>query len=622
MANRLCWALALGAILLPLNLDAYAQGDSRPVINRVDPPNWWSALPDPMLLIYGRNLTEAKFAVSGHGVRLLRSRVSSNGHYAFLWLNTRNAEPQDLEITATSSAGSAKKEFALLARRPAQGRFQGFGPADVIYLVMTDRFADGNANNNQPGYAPDAPRGWHGGDFAGIRQHLDYLKELGITTLWMTPVVSNGNMPESYHGYAAVDLYAVDSHFGSLDEYRHLADDLHARGMKIIFDIVPNHIGVQHPWVSDPPAPDWFHGTLEHHFIVKSNFAALVDPHAPAAAQLDVTHGWFTDGMPDLNQENPLVSTYLIQNAIWWIETAGLDGLRIDTFPYVDRAFWSEFHRAIHESYPQLTTVGEVFNRDASITSYFAGGVSHEGIDTGLDTPFDFPTYFALRDVLLHGKPMTDLESLLAEDHLYPHPDRLVTFVGNHDTVRFCSEPNATLAKLKLALALLATLRGTPEIYSGDEIAMKGNEDPDNRRDFPGGFKSSTHSAFAANGRTEEEQEAFEWASALFHMRKEHEAEMKGGQQDLFADSSSLIYLRGDNLNSGCSGSRGAERILVLANDSDEPTRLELSTAKTGLENCSTFKPLLPSSAQGIKSVVPGKLSITIEPGAAIFAVQ
>ena len=622
MTNRFCMVAALITVLLSLDFELKAQPVSSPVIDRIDPPNWWPDLPDPMLLLYGRNLNEAKFAVNGRGVRILRTEASSNGHYSFLWLSTRQSEPQDLEITVSNAAGSAKRTFALRARLPARGRFQGFNPADVIYLVMTDRFADGNPNNNEPGYAPDATRGWHGGDFAGIRQHLDYLQQLGVTALWTTPILSNGSMPDSYHGYAAVDLYAVDSHFGSLDDYRRLADDLHARGMKIIFDIVPNHIGVQHPWVLDPPAPDWFHGSLEHHEHVKSDFAALVDPHAPAAAGFDITHGWFTDGMPDLNQENPLVSAYLIQNAIWWIETAGLDGLRIDTFPYVDRAFWSEFHRAIHENYPELTTVGEVFNSDVTITSYFAGGVSHDGIDTGLDTPFDFPTYFEIRDVLLRGKPMTELQLLLAEDHLYPHAERLVTFFGNHDTVRFRSGPDSNIAKLKLAFALLATLRGTPEVYSGDEIAMEGKEDPDNRRDFPGGFKTSTHDAFTADGRTAEEREVFEWASALFHMRRAHVAITKGAQQDLFADSSSLVFLRGDNLNKGCSGGKGPERILVLANDSDQPHQLELTTVKTALENCTTFVPLLPTTASIIKSEAGGKLNVVIEHGAAIYAVQ
>jgi glycosidase len=565
-----------------------------------------------MLLLYGSNLSDARFAVEGAGVTILKTQISANGHYAFLWLATKDARPQSLRIKASNPAGSANATFELKSRASARGRYQGFNPADVMYLIMTDRFADGDPSNNKPGYAPDEPRGWHGGDFRGIDQHLEYLQQLGVTTVWLTPILSNGNMPESYHGYAAVDLYAVDSHFGSLADYQKLVQDLHARGMKIVFDIVPNHIGVEHPWVHDPPTPDWFHGSFEHHTHVRSNFEELVDPHAAPADSLDITHGWFTDGMPDLNQENPLVSTYLIQNAVWWIETASIDGLRIDTFPYVGRAFWSQFHKKIHNLYPNLTTVGEVFNADPVITSFFAGGVSHEGIDTGLYTPFDFPVYFTLRDVLLHDKPMTALASVLAADDLYPHPERLVPFFGNHDTRRFLSEPGANPERLKLAFALVATMRGMPEIYSGDEIAMEGGDDPYNRRDFPGGFSSSSHSAFTSSGRTAKEQDIFDWASSLFHLRKSHDAISLGEQQNLLADSTAYAYVRGKDLDRSCDATGSSERILIVASKAAESRTIDMPTANTAVANCTQFKPLFPATAPPAK-VQDGRLSISLE---------
>lgn len=595
--------LAAGSVL--------TQPASPPQITRIDPPNWWPALPDPMLLIYGRNLSGAHFVVRGSGISLRKTQVSSNGDYAFLWLATKSASPQHLRITAATAEGSANAVFELKQREPGTGRYQGFTSSDVMYLIMTDRFADGDPSNNEPGYAPDEPRGWHGGDFRGIDEHLNYLQQLGVTTLWTTPILSNGNMPQSYHGYAAVDLYAVDSHFGSLADYQHLVSDLHARHMKIVFDIVPNHIGVEHPWVHDPPTPDWFHGTPERHTHVRSNFEELADPHAAPADALDVTHGWFTDAMPDLNQENPLVSTYIIQNAIWWVETAGLDGFRIDTFPYVGRKFWSNFHQRLHDIYPSLTTVGEVYNGDPTITSFFAGGASHDGIDTGLYTPFDFPSYFAMRDVLLHDKPMTTLASVLSEDHLYPHPERLITFFGNHDTRRFLSEPGASPERLKLAFALLATLRGMPEVYSGDEIGMEGGDDPDNRRDFPGGFKSGTHDAFKDSARTTAEHDLFAWSSTLFHLRMDHAAIRSGDQQDLVADSTAIAYLRGTNLSEGCSATNQAERILVVVSKASESRTVDIPTLNTGLTNCSVFKPLFPSTAALIKSM-DGKLSVTL----------
>ena len=619
--RRKGWLLLVIALFLFFPAAGFAQPGSAPVINEIDPPNWWPSLPDPMLLVYGRNLSDAKFAIQGRRVHLERSQASANGHYVFLWLKTKEAGSQRLQIRVSNAGGEASADFELKARAPEVGRHQGFSGADMMYLIMTDRFADGDSSNDQPGYDPGAAHGWHGGDLRGVDQHLDYLQQLGVTTLWLTPILSNARMTDSYHGYAATDLYAVDSHFGSLDDYEHLVDDLHARGMKIVYDIVPNHIGVEHEWVHDPPAPDWLHGTVDRHTHAKYNMEALADPHAAPANWWDITHGWFVDSMPDLNQENPLVATYLIQNAIWWIETAGLDGLRIDTFPYVGRAFWSEFHRELHEVYPKLTTVGEVFNGDPAITSFFAGGVVHDGIDTGLYTPFDFPTYFTLRDVLLHDKPMTALSATLGVDHLYPHPERLVTFFGNHDTKRLMSEPGASPERLKLAFVLLATLRGTPEVYSGDEIGMEGGDDPDNRRDFPGGFKNSSHDAFAPAGRTAAEQDMLAWSSTLFRLRRAHDAFTSGDEQDVAADATSIAYLRGSDLAAGCRRN-GTERMLVVVNKASEPRSIDIDTANTGLANCTVFNLIFSAGAHDVK-LEGGKALTTIGAnGAAIYAVQ
>ena len=563
-----------------------------------------------MLLVYGQNLGDAQFAVQGNAVAIVKTQASANGHYAFLWLATKNAGKQQLRIRATNGAGSTEAAWELKAREPETGRHQGFSAADVVYLIMTDRFADGDANNNQPGYDLNAPRGWHGGDLRGVDEHLDYLKELGATTLWLTPILSNGKEQDSYHGYAAADMYAVDSHFGTLDDYLKLANDLHARGMKIVFDIVPNHIGLDSPWVHDPPAPDWLHDSAEQHSQTRYNIEELADPHATAADWWEIAHGWFVDAMPDLNQENPLVAKYLIQNAMWWMEMAGLDGFRIDTFPYVGREFWAQFHRELKAVYPKLTTVGEVFNGDPELTSFFAGGVAHGGIDTGLYTPFDFPMFYAIRDVTLRDKPMTALKGVLGQDHLYPHAERLATFFGNHDTKRFMSEQGASADRLKLAFVLLATLRGMPEVYSGDEIAMEGGDDPDNRRDFPGGFPSSSHDAFSAAGRTQAEQEMFSWTSALLHLRAQHEVFASGDQQDVMADATMIAYLRGKGLGSGCKAG-GAERILVVVSKDAAPRNVELPMARTGLEGCSSFKALFPVGA-GELNVANGKVTVQV----------
>ena len=583
------------SILLAVALPLAAQ---QPTIDKIDPPNWWTGLPNPMLLVRGENLQQAQFTVVGKGTKLIRTQTSDNGHWAFLWLDIHSAAAQTLSINVTNNRGHSTRPFVLAQRSSDPNAPRGFSSADVIYLIMTDRFADGNPTTSQSSYNRASPRAWHGGDLVGIQQHLDYLHDLGVTTLWTTPVASNGAMPDSYHGYAATDLYAVDSHFGTVQDYKNLSDALHARGMKLVIDMVPNHIGVQHPWILDPPAPDWLHGTLQTHRSAQSDFYQLVDPHAPMEAWINITNGWFTDGMPDLNQENPLVSRYLIQNAMWWIETANLDGIRLDTFPYVGRPFWHDFHAALHSAYPHLTTVGEIFNRDPEVTSFFAGGEPHNRIDTGLDTPFDFPVYFALRDVLTQDKPMTELATVLRQDSLYPHPERLVPFIGNHDTTRFFTEANGSVLKQKLALGLLLTLRGTPQIYSGDEIGMEGGKDPDNRHDFPGGFAGDAHDAFTSAGRSATEQDVFAWTSGLLALRASHPALQTGLEQNLFADENAFAFVRTPDA-AGCSADHSTERFLMIANKAQQSRHIQLTADGTALEGCTDFRAVQATAGAG-----------------------
>jgi len=607
--------LSLFVCLLATQYPALAQtacstaASSAPCIDKIDPPNWWAGLPSPMLLIHGDHLSGAHVNAIGKNISIEKTQVSANGHYVFAWLETRSANPQKIELKVKTAAGSTSAPFTLGARKPASDGFRGFSSADAMYLIMTDRFADGDISNDPSPSERDKPRGWHGGDFRGIEQHLDYLQQLGVTTLWTTPVYSNAGATNAYHGYSATDMYAVDPHFGSLADYQHLARTIHARGLKIVLDTVPNHVGAAHPWAKDPPTPDWFHGTVAHHDKANTEFRSLPDPHASWQQQHDVTEGWFANVLPDLNQENPLVSQYLIQNAIWWVETAGLDGLRIDTFPYVGRAFWHDFHAELHSLYPHLTTVGEVYNGDPIVTSFFAGGVAHNGIDTGLDTPFDFPTYFTLRAILTGKKPMTALEDVLRQDRLYPHPERLVPFLGNHDTARFMSEPGASVEELKIGFALLATMRGMPQIYSGDEIAMSGGADPENRHDFPGGFPGDSASAFTAAGRTGDQADAFDWLSHLLHFRQTQPALLNGQQQDIFADDSAFVFVRAADIGSGCSAS-SPERVLVAVNNSDHARELTIPTENTALANCTQLTPELGAPVAGSATAAEITLSV------------
>jgi glycosidase len=492
----------------------------------------------------------------------------ADGQYLFVWLRlSPNLKSGTAICRVTTPKGQTSFELPLAARKQILARNQGLSLDDVIYLIMPDRFANGDPTNDEPKEFPGShdrakPRAWHGGDLRGVQDHLVYLKDLGVTTVWLTPIVKNG-ATQDYHGYGAVDLYAVDPHLGTLQDYQDLVAAAHKLHMKILFDVVPNHVGPLHPWLANPPTPDWFHGTANDHlstfsplkpdFYGQSNkkdvandlFESLEDPHTPPQMRANLTNGWFFGMLPDLNTENPLVVEYLTQNSIWWAESSGLDGFRIDTFPYVPRTFWAEWHSGLRKYYPRLSTVGEVFHPDPTVTSFFVGGrKGWDGIDTQLTTVFDFPTFFTLRDVLLKQAPAGKIANILRQDSLYPHPDFLVPFFANHDVPRFASMPGSSIAKVKLAFGLTLTLRGIPELYYGDEIAMPGGNDPDNRRDFPGGWHDDEKSAFTVEGRTPEQQEVFAYVEKLLRLRREHAA-LRGGQLwHLSSDDTSYVFLR------------------------------------------------------------------------------
>ncbi len=545
------------ALLLFVTATALAQERSGPdalTVLKVEPPSWWVNLtPDLMLLLTGTHLQATHVSCNLPEVTVSRTESSANGSYLFVWLKFGpNLKSGTTICRITTPKGQATFELPLAARKQILGRNQGMTTDDVVYLIMPDRFANGDPTNDEPAEFPSSydrakARAYHGGDLRGVREHLPYLKDLGATTIWLTPIVKNGATAD-YHGYGAVDLYAVDPHLGNIQDYQELVESAHKQHMKVFFDVVPNHVGPLHPWVKNPPLPDWFHGTSARHIdsfsplkgtfygqpAKKENtndlFESLEDPHTPPQMRKNLTEGWFFSLLPDLNTENPTVVRYLIQNSIWWAETSGLDGYRVDTFPYISRKFWAEWHTGLRGLYPRLSTIGEVFHPDPTVTSFFVGGRrGWDGIDTQLTTVFDFPMYFALRDVFLNGAPMGKIPNILRQDSLYPHPEYLVPFFANHDTTRFAGMPGATVAKLKLTFGLILTLRGIPEFYYGDEIAMSGGGDPDNRRDFPGGWHDDAKNAFTLEGRTPEQQDVFEFVQTLLALRRQHEA-LRSGQ--------------------------------------------------------------------------------------------
>ncbi len=572
--------------------------DNSPAVTKVEPPNWWLRLtPELMVLLSGRYLEATGVTCNLPSLLVERTQATAGGSYLLVWLKLGAELKSGTAVCRiTTPEGTTSFELPLAAREQTIHKFQGLTPADVMYLIMPDRFANGDPANDELAEAPRShdrakARAYHGGDLRGIREHLDYLRDLGVTTLWLTPIVKNG-ATEDYHGYGVVDLYAVEPHLGSLREYQELVAAAHQRQMKIVFDIVPNHVGAKHPWAAKPPLPDWFHGTVQQHmnslapvsgsFYSEAEnqghdlFEALVDPHAPPRLWRNLTEGWFADLLPDMNTENPVVEQYLVQNAIWWTEASGLDGFRVDTFPYASRQFWARWHAGLRRIYPELTTIGEVFHPDASVTSFFAGGQKrYDGIDTGVTTLFDYPMYFALRDALLSDTPAGRIADILRHDSLYPRPEELVTFFGNHDVARFASAKGSSTAKLKLAFALTLTLRGIPELYYGDEIGMPGGGDPDNRRDFPGGWREDVKNAFTEAGRTREQQEIFGYVRALLRLRREHTALSSGRSWHLFSDEATYVFMRETE----------EERVMVIIQNSPQPREFRFTLAETAAQN-------------------------------------
>ncbi|MBZ5590793.1 MAG: cyclomaltodextrinase N-terminal domain-containing protein [Acidobacteriia bacterium] len=565
-----------------------AAASAAPEVRKVEPPNWWTghSLNPVRLLISGRDLRGATVKCAAEGVTLSRAHTNAVGTYLFVDVEVgKNAKPGSYPLEIFTPEGAAIAPFQLLGPLPREGRFQGFSPDDVIYLIMPDRFANGDLSNDDPPVSRGLhdrrkPRYYHGGDLQGILNHLPYLKDLGVTALWLNPIYENvnhlnerekydGQPVTDYHGYGAVDFYGVDEHFGDLATFQKLVEAAHSLGMKVIQDHVANHTGPYHPWVTDSPRPTWFNGTAQKHLANPWQTWTLMDPHATPALTRSTLEGWFIDILPDLNQNDPEVSRYLIQNTLWWIGATGIDGIRQDTLPYVPRGFWRDWSAAIKLEYPGFRVVGELFDEDPALVSFFQGGKPRfDGIDSGIDALFDFPLYGALRRVFARKAAAEDLGKVLAHDYLYPDPNRLVTFLGLHDVARFMNEPGATADELQLAFTFLMTARGIPMVYYGDEIAMRGGNDPDNRRDFPGGWRDDFRNAFEPSGRRPEEQLVFDHLRRLTRLRARLAPLRRGSMLQMAASERIYAFAR----------VAGASAALVAFNTGAEKAALSIQT--------------------------------------------
>ena len=512
---------------------------------RIDPANWFAGMKDPSLQImfYGKGIRDVKKVTTDYpGVKVDSVVRLDSPNYLFVYLNLKDAQAGEM----TLKLDGKKIKYQLKERTMRGEDHKGFTNADVLYLLMPDRFANGDPKNDVVKGMRDQtcdrrkPSLRHGGDLAGIGQHLDYFKTLGVTALWFTPVLENdwpnegGN--SSYHGYATTDYYKVDPRFGSNDEYCKLIADCHKQGLKVVMDMIFNHCSDYHIWNRDMPSKDWFNNP-NYGLQTSYKLTPVLDPYASKIDKAETTDGWFVKSMPDLNQRNPHVIKYLIQSSEWWIETADIDGIRMDTYPYADRKAMAQWMKTLDSEYPNFNTVGETWVTEPQYTAAWQKDSKLSAENSYLKTVMDFSFFDKLNQA---KREETDgwwngfnrIYNSLCYDYLYPNPSSVLAFIENHDTDRFLGNTKDS-TMLKQALALLLTINRIPQLYYGTEVLMNGTKevtDGNVRKDFPGGFPGDKHNCFTAAGRTKAENEMFNWESRLLHWRQGNEVISKGSQ--------------------------------------------------------------------------------------------
>lgn len=539
--------LMILASLMFLTTNTKAQ--KRTTIDRIEPTNWYVGMQDPslQLMIYGEGIKTANVQIEGGGVKLDSIVRLDSPNYLLLYLNLSDAKAGQIKLNFTNKGKKFSKPYELKTRQMAGKDRKGFDNTDVLYLLMPDRFANGNPKNDVIKGMRDQlcnrqePSLRHGGDLEGVRQHLDYFTSLGVTALWFTPVLEN-DMPaengkhSSYHGYATTNYYRVDPRFGTNEDYKNLIEACHSKGMKVVMDMIFNHCGSYHPWNKDMPSKDWFNYPnygLQTSFKLNS----VLDPYASKVDLDETMNGWFVASMPDLNQKNPYVMKYLIQNSVWWIENAGIDGIRMDTYPYTDRDAMAHWLEVLNKEYPNFNTVGETWVTEPSYTAAWQKDSKLSDKNSNLKSVMDFAFFDRINRIKHEETNQWDdgfakIYTSLGLDYLYPNPASVLAFVENHDTDRFLGdEKDATF--LKQAYALLLTMKRTPQLYYGSEILMNGTKavtDGNVRKDFPGGFAGDTQNKFTKEGRTTAENAMFDWVSRLLQWRKGNEVISKGTQ--------------------------------------------------------------------------------------------
>ncbi len=580
--------LSLSLILCVMTIRAAVK------VDRIDPANWFVGMKNTslQLMVYGENIRQADVTTDYDGVKIDSIVRLDSPNYLLVYLNLEGVKPGEMTLNFNNGKAVKKVKYELKAREKRGEERMGFTNADVLYMLMPDRFADGNPDNNDiKGMNPyktdrSQPSLRHGGDLEGIRRHLDYFKELGVTALWFTPVLENNSPGGSYHGYATTDYYRVDPRFGTNDEYRRLTDEAHAKGLKIVMDMIFNHCGFEHPWIKDMPSKDWLN-TPEWLYDRKDKTKAevnrkymqttykltpTVDPYASAIDLKETVDGWFVPSMPDLNQRNPHVIRYLIQNSIWWIETVGIDGIRMDTYPYADADAMALWMKTIDEEYPNFNVVGETWVSDPPYTAAWQKDSKISQRNSYLKTVMDFSFHAKINQAKYEntdgsGNGMNRIYENFVYDYLYPNPSSVMAFVENHDTDRFLGNGRDTTA-LKQAMAILLTVKRIPQLYYGTEILMNGTKEKTDgyvRKDFPGGFPGDDHNAFTAGGRTPEENAMFTWLSRLLHWRQGNDVITKGSQTQFIPYNGVYVIARRYNGKNVMTVVNGTGRTTVFA---------------------------------------------------------
>ena len=560
-------------------------------VQRMEPANWWVGMENHELqvLLYGKDIAKSDVRISYPGVTLKEVAKVENPNYLFLYLDIdESAKPGTMDIVIKEGKKQQKQPFELRERNRKVGA-QGFSTADVIYLITPDRFANGNPQNDNLGEVMvnrQRSGARHGGDIRGIIDHLDYIQELGFTTIWLNPILENNQPGGSYHGYAITDYYHVDPRFGTNEEYVELIDKAHAKGMKVVMDMIFNHSGSSHWWMKDMPSHDWLNNPDE--YVQTTHFKwTLMDVHAPQSEKDILVNGWFTRGMPDLNQRNRHLARYLIQNSIWWIEYARIDGIRQDTHPYADYDFMTEWCEEVEEQYPDFNIVGEAWYPRGTASAWWQRNNRINDNDTKLKTVMDFDLAFTSAKAFIDECNSSEgseaglfkLYEVIAQDFLFPDPDNILVFLDNHDLGRFSLKEDKDLNKYKQAIAFLATTRGIPEIYYGTEILMTGTKKEGDgviRTDFPGGWEGDARNAFTSAGRTDKENEAWNYMKTLLNWRKQSKPVTEGKLVHYTPDRSGCyVYARiaGDNT------------VLVLMNGTDVNKTLDMRRFHEVIQN-------------------------------------